>query len=168
MKLPPLPSPGDRISANTISMIIRAIRSLTPIQGPNVRIVRGPYGTVYSAEARASAKPQAAKRHWIAQIKYDEDSGEYEGEWKNCRFQYGYDPTMGDSDIEDRDVVEDGRYYLEVNMAEDKFTLKHVGLDEQVPGHKLEENIINMPVGEIRDHVQTVFIDMIPIIYKYV
>lgn len=168
MKLPPLPSPGDRISANTISMIIRAIRSLTPIQGPNVRIVRGPYGTVYSAAEGARARPQAAKRYWVAEIRKNEDSGEYEGEWKNCNFQYGYDPTYGDVNIEDRDVVEDGKYYLEVNMAEDKFTLKHVGLDEQVPGHQIEENIINMPVGEIEDHVQTVFIEIVPVIYKYV
>jgi len=45
------PNPGDRISANLIREIVRAIRALTPIPGHGMKTSTGPNGTVYSASA---------------------------------------------------------------------------------------------------------------------
>lgn len=58
----PIPEPNikDKLSANMVREILRAIRSLTPIAGHGMRISRGPNGTVYNAKA-VKAKKDAAK-----------------------------------------------------------------------------------------------------------
>ena len=58
--LPPEPHPDDNVSANTIRQIIRALRALTPIEGANMRLSRGPNGTTYNATVPAVRGSSAA------------------------------------------------------------------------------------------------------------
>jgi len=165
----PYPNPGDKVSAELIREIIRAIRSLIPIPGHNMKISKGPNGTTYSCSVDI-AKKKNEKSFWVAAIKKDPDTGEYEGEWKNCRFQYGYDPTMNEGYITSGlTTVEDGHYYLEANLGTDTFELKRFDLDGVgVEAVDAENNLVRIRVGTIEDHIQTMSIDMIPVIYKYV
>lgn len=77
------PNPGDRISANLIREIVRAIRALTPIPGHRMKTKSGPNGTVYDVNDevnRRQGKEPDKGRYAIESITVNDPGETAEGE----------------------------------------------------------------------------------------
>lgn len=74
--LPPPPGPGDRISVTFIRDVLRYIRSITPIQGPGVRLSSTPNGTVFTADAQARGKSSVVPKGCFAIALYTPEDAE--------------------------------------------------------------------------------------------
>lgn len=48
---PAVPRAGDPVSATWMANLVRYIKSIRPLQGPNIRLAQGPNGTVITATA---------------------------------------------------------------------------------------------------------------------
>ena len=107
--LPPEPSPGDKIKADLIRDLIRAIRERTLIKGPNYALVSGPNGTVIKLDPARPQNPEGTPLPF--EIRWDGSLNHTRGNWKIflpdveslCLVKEDYVEITGVSAIKDAD-----------------------------------------------------------------
>ncbi|MBO7688834.1 MAG: hypothetical protein J6V72_20810 [Kiritimatiellae bacterium] len=105
--LPPEPSPGDKIKADLIRDLIRAIRERTLIKGPNYALASGPNGTVIKFDP---PKPQESENNPLPfEVRWDSSLSSGSGSWKIylpdveslCLVKEDYEEITGVTPIQD-------------------------------------------------------------------
>lgn len=107
--LPPEPSIGDKIKADLIRDLIRAIRERTLIKGPNYALASGPNGTVIKFDP---PKPQESENNPLPfEVRWDSSLSSGSGSWKIylpdveslCLVKEDYEEITGVTAIQDAD-----------------------------------------------------------------
>ncbi len=107
--LPPEPSPGDKIKAELIRDLIRAIRERTLIKGPNYALASGPNGTVVKFDM---PRPTESENNPLPfEVRWDGSLDSGSGSWKIylpdveslCLVKEDYEEITGVTAIQDAD-----------------------------------------------------------------
>lgn len=107
--LPPEPSPGDKIKAELIRELIRAIRERTIIKGPNYALASGPNGTVVKFDM---PRPTESENNPLPfEVRWDSSLDSGSGSWKIylpdveslCLVKEDYEEITGVTAIKDAD-----------------------------------------------------------------
>lgn len=80
MILPRKPSRGQTVRADLIGQIIDYMREITPVEGPNIRVSRGPGGSVISGRPGGGAGASADVAPWTVRKHSTEDDPD--GKWE--------------------------------------------------------------------------------------
>ena len=177
MTTPPTPpSPGKPISASFFARLIAWVKSGQLVDGIGYRIHRTPNGTSLEIETKQSKS--SVQRPWTFSVQQDPDSEDEDkkiGTWSNKIIQLGYTIFAAYDEntkspfaleiVDNEKSTDDGLYYLEANLVERKFSIKH---GELVPSSDYASGIVNVYIGKVEDKVQTHGIYTVPVIYEYV
>lgn len=117
--LPPEPSPGDKIKAELIRDLIRAIRERTIIKGPNYALASGPNGTVVKFDM--ARPPESENNPLPFEVRWDSSLSSGSGSWKIylpdvqslCLVTEDYQEITGVTAIQDADGNDTAWYTID-------------------------------------------------------
>lgn len=117
--LPPEPSPGDKIKAELIRDLIRAIRERTIIKGPNYALASGPNGTVVKFDM--ARPPESENNPLPFEVRWDGSLSSGSGSWKIylpdvqslCLVTEDYQEITGVTAIQDADGNDTAWYTID-------------------------------------------------------
>lgn len=185
---------GEALSATRYNELIRYVRSLRLLQGPNVRLDYFPNGTFIRAKAVQEAPKVKDPRYWRFAATEDDETHVRTGGWSRAIAQYGYEiyrssdligpdyaEIVYDEHTDDHQAIAglgenaDGYYYLEADFApwkspdthgHDGPKLKLIRLDApETRPIRYDEDKVRVYIGTVEDGKEKDTIGIMPVFY---